>query len=461
MARYDLSAGAWAQLVQGVNGPVGNILLENNATVTFSGNFSSVLPNTAATGNAVWDTALQRWTDRKTFVAGSIVSVSSLSASTTAWAGRIRAAQSYRADAAAIMDTQQAWIPYLFDSDAVVNAGVFWHNTTGGGNRTAVIVGGRFQNLSNLAMYQDGIWKPLGNLQGDIRALSIIHDVLYIGGIFNGSLGTSQPKNFAIYDLKAQSVLETAGVYGTLLIHLRSFSLKCISFSGANGVPGIVNAIRPQPDGQAVYVGGDFENAGSLSCAAICKLDTTTRQWNQLSSGTGVSGQVADLVVTNDQVIVVGNLTVNNAQTHVARMRTSDTTWNVMSDGSSASAVLDGPNNQAILAGDNGTLGTWDGQKFTSLNSHLGSDSTIRQMLFMPITSSPSDARYPPDSESMLLAVGHLRLPDNRNASAALFDGSTWYPYVLSSQKDGTSGQLQQVFHEANCCTSSTIIRKF
>ncbi|ORY93793.1 cortical protein marker for cell polarity-domain-containing protein [Syncephalastrum racemosum] len=440
VARYDLSTGAWARLMQGVNGPVGNIVLENNATITFSGNFSSMVPDTAAAGNAVWDTVSQRWTDRKAFVAGSIVSVSSLNASSTAWAGQIRAAQTYRADAAATMDTQQAWTPYLFDSEAIVNTGVFWHNTTGGGNRTVMIVGGRFQTLSNLAMYQDGTWKSIGNLQGDIRALAIIHDVLYIGGVFNGSLGNSQPKNFAAYDLNTQSVQDTAGVYGI------------------NGAPGTVSVIRPQPDGQALYVGGDFENAGSLSCAAVCKLDTNTRQWNQVSTGTRVSGQVADMVVTNSQVVVVGNLTVDGAQTHAASMQTSDTTWKVMSDTSPTTAVLDGPNNQAILAGNNGTLGTWDGQTFTSLNSHLGSDSTIRQMLFMPITSSPSNARYPPDSESMLLAVGHLHLPDNRNASAALFDGSTWYPYVLSSQKDGASGQLQQVFHEANCCTASTII---
>lgn len=78
----------------------------------------------------------------------------------------------------------------------------------------------------------------------------------------------------------------------------------------------------------------------------------------------------------------------------------------------------------------------------------------------MPIVSSPSDSRYPADSEYMLLASGHLDLNTFGNVSAALYDGSQWFPLALSTKMDGTPGQLQEVFRETTCCTAINVIRK-
>lgn len=47
----------------------------------------------------------------------------------------------------------------------------------------------------------------------------------------------------------------------------------------------------------------------------------------------------------------------------------------------------------------------------------------------------------------MLLAVGHLNVKSFGNASAALYDGSTWSPYLLTTQVDGQPGIIYQIIH--------------
>lgn len=81
--------------------------------------------------------------------------------------------------------------------------------------------------------------------------------------------------------------------------------------------------------------------------------------------------------------------------------------------------------------------------------------------MFVPISSSPSGSSYPANSNSMLLIAGHLNLEKYGNVSAAIYDGSEWFPYALTSQLQGTSGLLRQIFYESQCCTAGSIRRKY
>jgi hypothetical protein len=80
--------------------------------------------------------------------------------------------------------------------------------------------------------------------------------------------------------------------------------------------------------------------------------------------------------------------------------------------------------------------------------ANLGTDTEIHQLLLVPVVNSNSNEnRYPNGTQNMLLAVGHLHMVDYGNASAALFDGIKWHPYLLTTQLDGQPGEIYQVIH--------------
>lgn len=64
----------------------------------------------------------------------------------------------------------------------------------------------------------------------------------------------------------------------------------------------------------------------------------------------------------------------------------------------------------------------------------------------MPVTSS-IEQRFPSGTQNMLLAVGNLNVNNFGNTSAALYDGSTWNPYLLTTQIDGQPGIIYQIIH--------------
>lgn len=83
--------------------------------------------------------------------------------------------------------------------------------------------------------------------------------------------------------------------------------------------------------------------------------------------------------------------------------------------------------------------------------ANLGTGTDIRQLLLVPVISSDNnESRYLNSMQNILLAVGHLYMTDYGYASAALFDGTKWYPYLLTTQLDGQPGMIYQVVHATN-----------
>lgn len=78
--------------------------------------------------------------------------------------------------------------------------------------------------------------------------------------------------------------------------------------------------------------------------------------------------------------------------------------------------------------------------------SNLVQGTVISQLLLVPI-SSTSEQRYPSGTQYMLLAVGALNIQDFGFASAALYDGTAWYPHLLTTRLDGKSGNIQKIIH--------------
>ncbi|KAI8341825.1 cortical protein marker for cell polarity-domain-containing protein [Chlamydoabsidia padenii] len=490
VALYHTNEQTWSTLAKGVDGIVDTMLPSfNNTSITISGNFSHVVADNGhrktSPGNAIWDPQQQRWIDQQAFIAGNIESwISANTNNSSILSGNILAAQTFYSVGAATFAsvTSPQWTRYygLFDNDdtAVVNAGLFWHNTTS--NQQVTILGGQFTMqdgaISNIALYHDNTWSGFqlggGDSQSMVNTLLNVQGILYIGGQFSGQVQQQSVKSMAIYSLADRTSLPVSGI------------------TDDSGAPGQINVIQPSTDGSKIYVGGNFAKAGSLDCPSVCEWDASIRQWNPV--GQGLGGTVQGLSINGNKLTVIGSLTNQQQPIKLAQIDPSSaSTWSSSPASSSPSdpdlqkltltAVVDAPDNDVIVAGQTSeqppqtVLGILDSQqKFTQLSSSASSSqqqqqqqgsssfllpgSTIQQLLFVPTSgNSANQPRYPPNTNTVLMAVGHMQLSKAGNVTVALYDGSSWSPYVLASQFDGQPGQANAVFHELDCCKASNI----
>lgn len=424
----------------------------NDNHIHLSGSFNATTNGTKLFNNAEWDLSTQSWVKSTSYILGPVINQLQISDTATIYLGSIRNAQSYRANNVVSLASSNSITSPMVDIDpnAVVNTGAFWKSQS----ETCVILAGTFQinNTSYpLVIYRNNEWQGLlQNVQGNITTLSVIQNNLLIGGNFNGTATNGVAvTSIAFYDLENQQMLATTGVFDS------------------NQQPGIVNVIYPQGDGKSIYIGGDFSFAGMLNCDGICLLSMNTRQWTQTNQG--ISGTVNDMYIDENSrlLTVVGDLTVNqNTRVSLASIDTSSNTatWNAAPQNDqfpSPTSLLYDSDNQFFITGkkDNTPyIGKWNGKSFSIIDTKLGSSSNIQQLLWMPITSDSANfiSRYPSDSDTMLMAVGHLELLNsNSSCSAALFDGTDWHPYLLTSTDTGSAGYINKIFTVTACCNAS------
>lgn len=88
----------------------------------------------------------------------------------------------------------------------------------------------------------------------------------------------------------------------------------------------------------------------------------------------------------------------------------------------------------------------WNGTTWSDINNGtLQSGSGIEQLLFVPLLSDHSSNSII-ESNRMLLVSGDLNINDT-SISSALFDGHSWYPYLISTSNSGTGGVISQFFY--------------
>lgn len=211
-------------------------------------------------------------------------------------------------------------------------------------------------------------------------------------------------------------------------------------------------------------IGGQFTRVGSFDCDAVCVMDPNIRQWNTLALG--LSGTIYDIVTYPGQdgqkLTAVGNLQIQSNPTHFATLYNADTFWTATAAESTSNnplpgvptTAVNGLESEILVAGQNTSgpssgyfIGAVNDGQFTSHAANLGPGTNISQLLLVPVTNASSEQRFPSGTNNMLLAVGHLNINLFGNTSAALYDGSVWYPYLLTTQSNGDPGVIYQVIH--------------
>ena len=494
VASYNVSTSRWAALGAGVNGHAQFVVpIQLNLTndepelaIAFSGNFDRINAfgnneEVTARGFAVWIPSANNWLNNinstSVYLQGVLTAGGMVPGNPPVYAGQV---QSFTlgtsgafelADGGSDISQFPASIRPTPEQPAGNNAKVkraLVSNTTTGvvaglfyreNNFNLTIYGGHFTStatngstITNLVVVDgaddDTVTGFASGIDSDsvVAALGATESILFVGGSLSGNVNGRAVSGMIAYDLNTKDYA----------------SSQPASLQGPSSVT--VNAIAPQPDTDLVYVGGDFESAGSFNCPALCVYDISRSQWVS-PGGAALSGSVASMAwVSDSQLALAGNLTVGgNTSTVVIYDSTED---------SGTFRTIDGPAGTltAITSGSSDGSQYWVGganadgepliQKYngswTPLEPGLG-DGSVIQGLQVFSTSRDHGRADLLARNHVLMVLGSLNVPDFGNASAAIFNGTAWTPYALTGANTG-SASLRSVFVEnpANFFTSGS-----
>lgn len=483
VAGYSLTSNAWQALGAGVNGSVSSIVpLQLNITskdvetcLAISGSFTTVNgfgSNSSFTtaGFAVWVPSRGNWLHN---LANSAVSLSGQLFTQTQvpgygqlLAGSLSSQPQGLSNAVGLSGSGQPSLePLGLDFNTTSSTGSSsamrkrantGQNVTGvstglfysANNMNITVLGGNFaatasdgSEIYNLLIINDTASQVITGLSNTLDTASTFlamdnqGPMLYAGGSVTGTVNGNNINGLVVYDLATGTIASSQppALAGTTVS---------------------VNAIAAQPSASAVFVGGTFSNAGSLNCPSVCMYDTTSKQW--MSPGTGLGGSVSAMTwASNTELIIAGNLTTGSNST---MMVTYDSKSQTYTDFAGASA-LPGPinaltpansaYNQFWVAGTttaNGSayLEKYNGTSWTSVPG-LGAGSTIRGLQILSLTQN-HDSNNLVAANQVLLITGAINIPSFGNASAVLFNGTDFQPFLLTNSADSGQGSVSRMF---------------
>ncbi len=477
VAIYHTSNQSWSALGAGVNSRVNAIVpLELNVTsnqsemcITINGDFDQVLASSfgasfAAQGLAVWVPSRNNWLQNldahSMAISGKLSASTNVTGSTPILAGtlstqamQIRDAVSLTSNPLQINSFGVNIQPQQVENSTMHKRAVSGQNVTGivtgmfynnmGQNIT--ILGGHFtakathgSTVNNLVFINSTANTVTGVVGSGLDPSSVFlslntHDnILYAGGTISGQVNGANVNGLILYDLvQADYAYPQPPAFG--------------------GTDVAVNAIAVRPGSSQVYAGGNFNTAGSTPCPSACVFENG--MWSQ--PGSGLGGSIAAFTWQgNDKLLAGGNLTVSNNATSLANYDAKQKVWTAVP------GVVPGPvtalspaNNDASqywVAGKstNGSafLMKYDGSQFQAIGGTLGKDTVIRGLSVLQLTT-PHESNPLVGQDMTLLVTGQLNLPTFGNISAALFNGTTFSPFILSTSGNNP-GSLSQLFSE-------------
>ena len=179
------------------------------------------------------------------------------------------------------------------------------------------------------------------------------------------------------------------------------------------------------------------------------------QQWSQ--PGSELGGSVSTFAWQgNSKLLAGGNLTVSGSATSLASYDAKKAEWSALDDAANqvpgpvtALAPANNDGSQFWIAGKNTNgsafLMKYDGS-FRSIGQAFGEQTTIRGLSMMQLSENHDDNDLV-GRGMVLLITGQINLPNFGNASAALFNGTNFSPFLLSTSRNNP-GSISQLFSE-------------
>ncbi|KAH6675609.1 cortical protein marker for cell polarity-domain-containing protein [Halenospora varia] len=480
VAAYDTSKNTWAALGAGVNGLVTSIVpLSLNVTantpetvITVTGGFTQILAfgsnsSITVTGFAVWVPSRSNWLQNLDFstvaINGVLSSAVDLPGGGALLSGSLSSSQLSANGAVQLSSTTLTSFPIRIQpsqsqtSTGLTKRAVTSQNVSGvvtglfyeNGGRNVTILGGHFS-----AQASNG---------------STVNNLVFINGS-NSDTATgvgsqiSSDSTFLAMAVQEDSLFAGGSITGTVnnvaINGLISYNLATATFNAQPPALGpgsvAVKAVAVRPNTQDVYVGGNFAQAGSLGCPGVCFYSTTAAQWNRPGSTLGGDAN-AMIWASANSLIVGGSLTINNANVSIATYDAKAQNWTAATGASnlpgpvSAITAANSDASQLWVAGTatNGSsfLMKFDGTNWTPIGSTLGAGTNILGLQVLTLTKNHAASSLLSVNQA-LMVTGALNIPGFGNASAALFNGTSFQPFALTTTASNTGGSLSQFFTE-------------
>ncbi|EUC36628.1 hypothetical protein COCCADRAFT_23576 [Bipolaris zeicola 26-R-13] len=331
-----------------------------------------------------------------------------------------------------------------------VRTGTFYKQN--GMNKT--ILAGHFattgadnQNITNVLIIDGNDSDKVTGFNDELDAnstfatVAVLNNILYAGGVVSGQLRNDPIAGVVAYDLTKNEFTP-------------------VQPPPLQGINVTVNAIAPRPKSNDIFIGGQFQSAGALSCAAVCMWNTERNQWNQ--AGNGIQGEVTSLTWIGDtKLLIAGNLTSGNNHTKILTFDSTNSQYAVIPGandlpGPVTALTIANRNGDQFWAAGQGSDGTaylqrFDGSKWIPANPAMFGDSTDIRGIQVLSLSENHDAAQIIDQDQDLLLMGHINVTDFGTASAVLFNGTSLIPFLLATKgQDGQTepGSLSSIFVE-------------
>ncbi|KAJ5709562.1 hypothetical protein N7493_009853 [Penicillium malachiteum] len=469
---YSFSSKEWSAMGQGLNGPVSTVYpidlnvssSINETTIAVSGNFTQIRATDShaavpVSGFAIWVPSNKTWLQSLNVTqmefAGQLNAVASVNA-TTVLAGNLATDGYTAADAISLQndDDDLSLLPFTMDLNQSASTGGLYTGVYDvESDRNLTIFGGQFNAtstngsaISQVAFFNgtDGTvyGLPQGlNSNSTAMAMAVYNDTLFVGGNITGSISGSAIDGFFVYNLNNND-----------------FASQPWKLHPSDGSNVTVNAIAVRPDSSDVYIGGNFDTAGSLPCSTVCALNSDANSWSW--PGVSISGTAIALSwASSNTLYAAGNLTISGNQTLVATYDVKTDAWTALSGASqteipgtlTAFAPASTDVSKFWIAGTS-TNGSayflnYDGSEFQSPGDLFDEGTIIRGVEILPLNKNHDSVSLLNDDQTLLI-MGQLIIPDFGNASAALYNGTAVTPFILSSKYDGQAGSMAQFISE-------------
>ncbi|KAG6027494.1 hypothetical protein E4U41_000928 [Claviceps citrina] len=492
VAMYDVESRSWSALGGGVDGTVDNVVpMSINLTaesvetaITVSGSFSECRAFNGkkavqADGFAIWVPSRQDWLQSldgplPTYNGILTASLPNVTDVGELFAGALTSAQLRAVDAATLSTSGLGTFPIKINaqrrSPYQVNAREdMSNNSTLQGVITGAFYSTDKANMTVLA----------GHFSAQSANGSAINNLMLIDGNDNGSTsglgpGLSANSTFMAVALRDSLLYAGGSVTGTVnggqVQGLVSYDLESRSFGSSQPAPisggkGIVAAITVRPDTNDIYVGGSFDKAGALGCQGLCIYNANSGQWTQ--PGSGMSGEMLGLLwCSKTRLVVGGDMLANNTERrYLATYDAGDRTWSAFAGAESipgpvqvmTPASADGT--QVWIAGKSAQDGSvylmkHDGSKWMTANGSLPANTILRSLQVFSLTKNHDQTDLVAENQ-VLMMTGSIVIPDVGVASAALFNGTHYRPYALTTNSGNAPGTIARIFTQKDDFFSS------
>ena len=267
-----------------------------------------------------------------------------------------------------------------------------------------------------------------------VAAMDTYNTLVFAGGSISGNVNGNDLNGLVVYDLQKKALASPQP-------------------PALGGDDVVVNTVASQPDSSSVYVGGNFKYAGSLPCAALCYYDASTQQWN--TPGTGLSGTITSMFwSSNTQLFIAGSLTVGGNKTNMATYDSKKQTFTQYTKASLPGAIsaltpASSSYDEFWAAGiasnnDSAYLSKYSDDSWVGVGG-FGPGTVIRGLQILSLTSGHGSTDLIP-SNDVLMVTGNINVPNFGNASAVLFNGTDFEPFLLTNKDDGSQGTVAGVF---------------